>query len=315
MASTIAAAAASTQARMGIVVMLLGMALFSLNDAMGKWLVATYSVGQVLLIRSAVALLILLPFLWKTGAFGKTGAASIAKAERPWLQFARVVFSTVEVFCFYWAVVYLPLADVMTFWLAAPIYVAALSPFLLGEKVGPLRWTAICLGFVGVIIALRPSGEVEPFALVVAIIGTLAFALMVITGRTLRGTPDKTLVFFQLLGALVAGLAFAPFGWVAPSGPDLVLLGALGVVAMLAHICVNRAVKLADAAIVAPFQYTLLPWAVVLGYLFFDDLPRPLMLAGAAIIIFSGLIIYVRDTRAKRAATAAGSPNGFGENT
>ncbi|MEQ8480566.1 MAG: DMT family transporter [Hoeflea sp.] len=309
MASTTAPAAALTPARTGIFVMLLGMALFSLNDAMGKWLVATYSVGQVLLIRSAVALLILMPFLWKRGA------ASIAVVERPWLQLARVVFSTAEVFCFYWAVVYLPLADVMTFWLAAPIYVAALSPFLLGEKVGPVRWTAIGLGFIGVIIALRPSGEVEPFALVVAIIGTFAFALMVITGRTLRGTPDKTLVFFQLLGALVAGLAFAPFGWVDPSGPDLILLGALGVVAMVAHICVNRAVKLADATIVAPFQYTLLPWAVLLGWLFFGDLPRPLMLAGAAIIVVSGLIIYVRDTRANRAATAAGSPNGFGENT
>ncbi|WP_420407538.1 DMT family transporter [Hoeflea sp.] len=309
MASTNAPAAALTPARIGIAVMLLAMALFSLNDAIGKWLVATYSVGQVLLVRSAVALLILVPFVWKTGS------ASILNAERPWLQFARVVFSTVEVFCFYCAVVYLPLADVMTFWLAAPVYVAALSPFLLGEKVGPVRWMAICLGFVGVLIALRPSGEVEPVAIMVAIVGTLAFALMVLTGRTLRGTPDKTLVFFQLLGGLIAGLAAAPFGWVTPSGADLALLGTLGVVAMLAHICVNRAVKLADAAVVAPFQYTLLPWAVVLGWLFFDDVPRPLMLAGAVIIVISGLIIYVRDTRARRAATAAAPPAGFGENT
>ncbi|GGA61265.1 DMT family transporter [Pelagibacterium lentulum] len=277
----------------GIVVMLIGMFLFSLNDAMGKWLVATYSVGQVLLIRSAVAFVILLPFVWRAGM------DTVFKVERPGLQAARVVFSTAEVFCFYWAVYYLPLADVMTYWLAAPIYVAAMSPFLLREKVGWMRWTAIFIGFIGVLIALAPEGEVEPIAIAVAIIGTLAFALMVITGRTLRGTPDKTLVFWQIAGAGIAGLVLAPFDWVMPTGIDFALLGLLGVVAMLAHICVNRAVKLADAAIVAPFQYTLLPWAIILGWLFFGDLPRAMMLVGAAIIVASGLFIFFREQRKK----------------
>lgn len=296
-------------ARLGMLIMLLGMFLFSLNDAMGKWLVATYSVGQVLLIRSAVALVILVPFL------RASGLAPIVNAERPWLQFARVVFSTAEVFCFYFAVTYLPLADVMTYWLAAPIYVAALSPFLLKEKVGAVRWAAIALGFVGVLIALTPSGEVEPMAIIVAVIGTFAFAMMVISGRSLRNTPDTTLVFFQLLGALLAGVVLAPFAWVTPTPIDFALLGALGVVAMVAHICINRAVKLADAAMVAPFQYTLLLWAIIFGWLFFGDLPRPLMLLGAAVIVLSGLIIYVRDTRAKQRSATASSPGDLGGNS
>lgn len=282
--------------RLGVLIMLLAMFLFSLNDAMGKWLVATYSVGQVLMLRSGVALVILLPFLWRAGL------RPILSADRPWLQFARAVFSTAEVFCFYWAVYFLPLADVMTYWLAAPIYVAALSPFLLGEKVGRIRWAAIALGFIGVLVALTPSGQVNPLAILFAIIGTLAFALMIITGRSLRGTPDTTLVLFQILGALLAGIVLAPFGWVTPTLPDFLLLGALGVVAMLAHICVNRAVKLADAATVAPLQYTLLPWAIILGWLFFDDLPRPLTLIGAAIIIASGFVIYWRENRVKSLA-------------
>lgn len=307
MSSVKATSAPISPARMGVLIMLLAMFLFSLNDAMGKWLVATYSVGQVLLLRSAVALVILLPFLWKSGL------KPILSAERPMLQFARVVFSTAEVFCFYWAVYFLPLADVMTYWLAAPIYVAAMSPFLLKEKVGPIRWAAIGLGFVGVLVALTPSGEVNPLAILVSVVGTLAFALMVITGRTLRGTPDKTLVFFQITGALVAGLILTPFGWVTPTLPDFVLLGTLGVVAMLAHMCVNRAVKLADAAAVAPLQYTLLPWAIILGYLLFGDLPRPLTLIGAAIIITSSFIIYLREQRTKRAAPAAPSTSGTGE--
>lgn len=280
-------------ARLGILFMLLAMFMFSLNDAMGKWLVATYSVGQVLLLRSAAALIVLLPFLWKSGL------KPILSAERPGLQFARVVFSTVEVFCFYWAVYYLPLADVMTYWLAAPIYVAALSPLLLKEKVGPIRWAAIGLGFVGVVVALTPSGQVNPLAILVAVIGTLAFALMVMTGRTLRGTPDTTLVFFQIMGALIAGAVLAPFGWVTPTGIDFMLLATLGIVAMLAHICVNRAVKLANAATVAPMQYTMLPWAIILGYLFFGDLPRAVTLIGAAIIITSSFVIYLRENRAK----------------
>ncbi|TWG64107.1 MULTISPECIES: DMT family transporter [unclassified Aminobacter] len=294
-----AAAAARSQAGLspaarGMLVMLLAMFLFSLNDAMGKWLVSTYTVGQVLLIRSAFALAILAPFVWRAGL------SSLVCVERPWQQLARVVCSTVEVFCFYYSVSYLPLADVVTYWLAAPIYVAAMSPFLLGERVGPIRWTAIAIGFIGVVIALTPSGTVEPLAIGAAIVGTLAFALMVVTGRTLRGTPDKTLVTFQLLGSLAAGLVLSPFGWVTPTAPDFILLGALGVVAMFAHICVNRAVKLADAAIIAPFQYTMLPWGIILGWLFFDDLPRPVMLIGAAIITLSGLVIYIRERKQQR---------------
>jgi drug/metabolite transporter (DMT)-like permease len=276
--------------------MLFGMFLFTLNDAMGKWLVATYSVGQVLLIRSAFALLVLAPFLWAAGL------AAILPVDRPRLQLARAVLSTAEVFCFYSAVIHLPLADVMTYWLAAPIYVAALSPFLLGERVGPFRWAAIAVGFLGVLLALAPSGTVAPAATLVAVAGSLCFALMLITGRSLRGTPDKALVLWQILGALAAGLVLAPFAWVPPGPLDFLLLGALGIVAMLAHVCVNRALKLADAAVVAPIQYTLLPWAILFGWLFFADAPRATMLLGAGIIIGSGLFIFFREQRATRRA-------------
>lgn len=278
--------------QLGVLLMLVGMFLFSLNDAMGKWLVASYGVGQVLLIRSLAALIILVPFLWMFGP------ARLFRLERPKLQFARVVFSTAEVFCFYAAVRELPLADVMTYWLAAPIYVAALSPFLLGERVGALRWAAIGIGFVGVLVALTPSGDVSPFATTVAIIGSMCFALMVLTGRSLRRTPDTALVFWQLVGAGLAGLVLAPFEWVSPSGIDWTLLAMLGVVAMGAHLCVNRALKLADAALVAPLQYTLLPWAIILGWLFFADVPNALMLAGGAIIIGAGLMLLIRQRRA-----------------
>ena len=282
---------ALSPAALGILLMLAGMFLFSLNDAIGKWLVATYSVGQVLLIRSAMALLVLAPFLWRWGV------RSLAEVERPRTQVARVVFSTGEVICFYWAVTYLPLADVMTFWMAAPLCVAATAPFLLGEHVGLWRWAATGAGFLGVLVALEPFGESpgQGGAVIVALVGMACFAAMMVTGRQLRGTPDTTLVFWQTCGSLLAGILLAPLAWTSPTGPDFALLGLLGVVALLAHVCVNRALKLAPAPLVAPFQYTLLPWAVVLGWLFFGDVPRVAMLIGAAIIMAAGLMILVRE--------------------
>lgn len=289
-----ASAAVSPNARLGIAVMLLAMLMFTLNDVMGKWLVATYSVGQVLLIRSAAALLILAPFLWQTGL------RPLVAVERPRMQALRVVLSSAEVYFFYFAVVTLPLADVMTYWLAAPIYVAALSPFLLGETVGWRRWTAIFIGFVGVIVALEPSAATLTAPALISIVGSFCFAFMMLSGRALRGTPDTTLVFWQIVGAGLLGLVTAPFGWVTPTGFDFGLLAMLGVVAMVAHVCVNRALKLADAATVSPFQYTLLFWAVLFGWLVFGDVPRPAMLAGAAIIVAAGLFIFMREQRVKR---------------
>ncbi|WP_421521868.1 DMT family transporter [Ochrobactrum quorumnocens] len=281
----------------GPALMLIGMLMFSLNDAMGKWLVASYSVGQVILIRSVAALVILAPFLWRVGL------QPIVKAEKPLLQAARVFFSTFEVFAFYYAVMYLPLADVMTYWLAAPIYVAAASPFLLGEKVGWRRWTAIGIGFVGVIIALNPSSAMFTAPAIISILGTIAFAFMMISGRSLRATPDKTLVFFQLMGALIAGVIFAPLDWRPLGAPaEIALMLLLGIVAMAAHMLVNRALKISDAATVAPLQYTLLLWAVLFGWMFFGDIPKTSMVVGAALIVGSGLFIFFREQRVKRGA-------------
>ena len=288
-------------ALLGVGMMALGMFLFAANDALGKWLVESHSVGQVLLIRSAAALVVLAPFLW---AFGPR---RLVRLDRPGLQAARVVFSTAEVFCFYWAVRHMPLADTMTFWLAVPIHVALMSPLLLGERVSPWRWGAILLGFAGVVIALGPAGEGQPMAVAVAVLGSLCFALMIVTGRSLRGTPDMALVFWQLVGAGVAGLIVAPMGWSTPTPLDWSLLALVGVVAMGAHLCVNRALKLADAGLLAPLQYTLLPWAVLLGWLVFADVPRPAMLLGAGIIVVAGLMLVLPERRAR------GRPDGVSE--
>jgi drug/metabolite transporter (DMT)-like permease len=288
----------------GIGFMLAGIFLFAVNDAMGKWLVATYSVGQLLLIRSAAALVVLAPFVAQTAPGG------FINAPRPGLQLLRAVFSTVEVACFYWAVAYLPLADVMTYYLAGPIYVTAISALVLREQVGLLRWAAVAVGFLGVILALRPTTTVLTWPAIIALAGSFSFALLMITTRYLRGTFDVVLVTTQTVGALAFGMISAPFAWVAPSLRDGVLLALLGVVALVAHACVNRSLKLAPASVVVPYQYTMILWAIVLGYLVFGDVPSPEMLAGAAIITAAGLFIFWRERRRNQPHAIAPNPPG-----
>ncbi|UZF94648.1 DMT family transporter [Bosea sp. NBC_00550] len=283
----------------GIAMMLIGMLLFSLNDVMGKWLVATYTVGQVLVLRSIAALLVIMPFVFKQGV------QRTLRPERPRLQALRVLFGSAEVALFYLAVTYLPLADAMTIWLAAPVWVVILAALLLGERVDGRRWLAVALGFTGVAVALAPSGASLSMPALIAVLGSFFFASMMIAGRQLRGTPDVTLVAWQTLGALLMGLALLPFGWVTPSLKDAALLGLLGIIAMTAHICVTRSLKLAEASVVVPYQYTLIVWALVFGWFIFGDWPTPAMLCGAALIVAAGLALLVLERRTSGAAYKA----------
>lgn len=282
--------------------MLAGILLFALNDVMGKWLLATYTVGQLLLIRSLAALAVLAPFIWREGV------ASFKAAPRPGLQLLRVLFSTLEVAGFYWAVSYLPLADVMTYYLAGPIYVTAISAMFLREHVGWRRWTAVLIGFAGVIIAMRPSAATFSGPALIALAGSISFSLLMVVTRQVRGTTDTVLVTGQTVAALIFGAALAPFHWVTPSWRDLALLGLLGVVAMLAHVCVNRSLKLAPASVVVPYQYSMIVWGIVFGFVVFGDVPDIAMLVGAAVIIGSGLYIFMREQAVGRRAVMVDPP-------
>jgi drug/metabolite transporter (DMT)-like permease len=280
---------APRSATAGILLMLAGIFLFSVNDVLGTWLVATYTVWQVLLIRSLAALLVLAPFIWRAGW------EPFRTAPKPGLQLARALFSTLEVAGFYWAVIWLSLADVMTFYLAAPIYVTAVSALVLNEKVGWRRWSAVIVGFIGVIIALRPATASWSAPALIALGGSIVFSFLMIVTRHLRGTDDVVLVTGQTVMALIAGLLFAPFAWVAPTAIDAGLLALLGVVAMIAHVCVNRSLKIAPASVVVPYQYTLIIWAIVFGFFVFGDVPEIAMIVGAIIIIAAGIYIFVRE--------------------
>ena len=273
----------------GILLMLLGIFFFALNDALGKFLIVRYSLGQLLLVRSAFALLLLAPFIWHEGW------KPFRAAPRPVVQWLRPVFSTLELGCFYWALAYMPLADVMTYYLAAPIYVTAVSPFLLGERVGWRRWAAVLAGFAGVMIALNPSARSLTPASFVALAGSFSFAILMISTRLVRGTSDIVLVTAQMAAALIAGLVLAPLTWVPLTWTAVGLLVVTGMIATISHMCVNRSLKLAPASVVTPYQYTEIVWAIAFGYVFFGDVPRAAMLIGAAVIVAAGIYIFIRE--------------------
>jgi drug/metabolite transporter (DMT)-like permease len=277
----------------GIALMLVGIFMFVANDVMGKWLVATYSVGQILLIRSLAGLALLLPSLLKESR------ATLFNPPDWRMNLIRVALTTAEVACFYWAVSYLPLADLVTVYMATPIVVTALAWPLLGERIDLARAIAVLIGFGGVVLAMRPTGATVSGPALIAIAGCLLFAFIMIVTRHLRGTKGIVLVSWQAVGALIYGVVASPFGFVMPSLRDLILLGLLGVVATLAHTAVNKALKLAPASIIMPYQYSQIVWAVLLGYLVFGDWPDATTLIGSAIIIAAGLFIFFKEHHAR----------------
>jgi drug/metabolite transporter (DMT)-like permease len=272
----------------GIALMLMSVWMFSFGDALGKYIVATYSVGQLMLLRACAALVLLAPSIWRR-------RAEFRRLERPWLQLLRVVLSTLEVAAFFLATVYLPLADVVTYYLATPIFVTALSAVVLREQVGWRRWSAILIGFCGVLIALRPSAQSVTWPAMIALAGCLAFSWLMLITRSLRATSDIVLASAQFMATLVFGFVTAPLGWVTPTWNSLVLFFAGGAISVCALLCVNRSLKLAPASTVVPYQYTMIIWAVMFGYLVFGDVPSLPTALGAVIIIGAGLYIFLRE--------------------
>lgn len=274
---------------LGILLMLFADLLFALNDAMGKWLLASFALGQVLIMRSVGSFIILAPMIIRQGP------KKLFDVHQPALVAGRAVMATVDVALFYASVAYLPLADVITFYLAAPIYVAALSHFLLDERIGWRRWIAVGLGFAGVVIALRPSAAMLSLPALFAIVGSLGFGLTLVMSRHLRSTSDTTLVTWQTIAALIVGIALSIGEWAYARLDDWLALLLLGVVGTCAHLLSTRALKLAPASLLAPLHYSLLLWAIVFGVIFFSDVPDLQLLIGAAIIVGSGLFIFHRE--------------------
>jgi S-adenosylmethionine uptake transporter len=210
------------------------------------------------------------------------------------LQILRIPIAAVDTFAFYYATRYMPLADVMTFYMATPLIVTALSAPLLGEKVERFRWIAVLIGFAGVVIALKPSPQMFSWAAPLALFGATMFALNQTITRELRGVHWLPLVLWQFVGTGLIGAAAVPFAWTTPTAFDVGLMFLVGVVSMTCFIFIIRALALARAAVLAPLQYSAILWAAIMGWLVWRDAPTLPIILGNAIIIGSGLFVAAR---------------------
>ena len=275
---------------LGIGLYLTGVFFFAVNDALGKWLVASYGVGEMLFIRSIGGVALLVPIVLYLG--------TSLRIRGDWrLQVLRVLAQTVDSYCFYLSTRYLPLADVMTFYMAAPIIVTAISALVLRERVGRYRWGAVIVGFVGVVIALAPSGDSFHLAALIALMGATAFAISLAATRKLRDNSPFALVTWQYIVSGLIGAALSPLQWATPGPLDFGLLLLLGIVSAGCFLAITRALALAPASLLAPFQYSAILWAAIFGWMIWQDVPTTRIILGNAILIASGLFVFYRERR------------------
>lgn len=273
----------------GILFMLAAMTIFSLVNVFSKMMVVAYPPAQLFFIRGFGAIATLLPFL------ARDNFAAARNVPRPGLQVLRMALSVSDGMLFFTAIKYIPLADATTCYLAAPIFVTAFSAIFLREHVGWRRWAAVVIGFVGVLIALRPTGAAVSWPALIALAGCLCQSIFMIVTRYVRGTSNIFLATTQVVGSFVFGGIVSAFLFVPPTWILVVLLLISGMVNVAAVLCLNRSLILAPASVVAPFQYTMIVWAIVLGFLVFGDVPSPNTMIGAAIVACAGIYIFLRE--------------------
>ena len=275
---------------LGIYLKLSSLMLFCTMDAMVKALGGTYGAFQLMLFRSAVALLPIAIIVWRSGRL------SSVRSNRPWLQVARIIAGLGSTIGFFYVFPRMPLVDAYAISFAAPFFMVALSVPLLGEQVGWRRWTAVGVGFAGVLLMLDPWG-IEFHAMSLIVLGaTFCYSLSTILVRlTSRYDQDAaTLFWFAAVSSLVS-LAGAIPEWIWPTPIDWVWLILLGLLGGVAQVMVTRAWRLAPAAVLAPFDYTSIVLAVLFGYFWFREEASWMVWVGLPLVIGSGLYILHRE--------------------
>ena len=283
----------------GIACAAVGIAFMALFDALAKLLGENYHVVQLVFFRNFFGLLFVLVLVARTG-LGSLGS------RHPVLHALRAAFALGATFSFFIGLQFMPLAEAFAITFTGPIFITVLSIPVLGETVGLRRWSAVLVGFVGVVIMLRPGSEALRVEALLPLTAALCYAFVMLLSRKLsRREPVGTVMFWTaLIGTLASGTAL-PFEWLDPTPGDwalFILLGLLGSVTMW---FMTMAYRHAPAAVIAPFDYTILLWGLLLGWLIWRELPDPAIWPGAVILTGCGLYITHRETRVARKASKA----------
>jgi len=290
--------------------------LFAVMVVLVRYLGDRYPVGQVVFFRSAFAILpVVVIYAWR----GELAAA--IRIARPIGHIGRGLTAVGGMFCNFSALARLPVVDATAISFVSPLFTVALSALVLKERVRIYRWSAVIVGFSGVLVMLAPylgvgrsaaSGE-GAIGAMFGIFGALFAAASVIQTRALtKSESTSSIVLYFSLICTLAGLATWPLGWIRPNWLELTALIVIGICGGLAHLLLTESYRLAPASLIAPFDYTSMLWALILGYLVFGEVPSALVFAGAAIIAAAGLFVIWRERQLglQRARAAEGPPTG-----
>jgi drug/metabolite transporter (DMT)-like permease len=284
----------------GILLKLASALLFAVMSSLIRGFGDTIPVGQVVFFRSAFAIV---PVVVIYAA--RRELMTAVRTGRPFGHVGRGVISVLGMFVSFAALARLPLVDATAISFAAPLITVALAALILKERVRIYRWSAVAVGFVGVVVMLAPYLDVAH----VAASGPAIGALLALTGafcnagtiiQTRRLTDSETtsaIVFYFSLFCAVAGLLTLPFAWHPPTTVEFIELASIGVIGGVSHILLTESYRFAPASLLAPFDYTAMLWAFVLGYAMFGETPTPLVFLGAVIIAAAGLFVIWRERR------------------
>jgi drug/metabolite transporter (DMT)-like permease len=278
-----------TKNQLGFLYMFLSVCTFSVMDLLVKWS-GDYPTGQVMFFRGFFGIIptfFLIP---------REKLKTFYKTKRPKEHFFRCIMGLMALVAIVIALRELPLAVVVSLSYAAPLFITVLSIFLLSEKVGVYRWLAVLIGFVGVIIISEPGiGEMN-YLYFLPLIFCIGMAFVTITIRKLSSTEPIWLIsiFFSIM-ILVASLITVPFGWVMPNLQDFIFLVFIGITGGSANLFLTQSYKLSEVSLVAPLKYLSLIFAIIFGYLIWNEIPTTKTLIGASLVVFASLIIFRRE--------------------
>jgi len=204
------------------------------------------------------------------------------------------------------AVKYLQLAQTSSISFSNPLWVCALSALLLGERVGPRRWAAVAIGFVGVLIIIRPGGAGFHWAMLLSVVCALSAALYQVATRKVGGSDlALTSLIYVAISGTAGALPFVPIGWVTPAWWVWLLLLAAAAYGSIGHFLLIQAHRLAPAPVLAPFVYTQIISMIIIGYVVFGDVPDYATLIGSLVVVGSGLYVFYREQKLKLPDSAA----------
>ncbi|HJR22541.1 MAG TPA: DMT family transporter [Dongiaceae bacterium] len=271
---------------------------FSLVDATAKWLTQGYDPWQIVFLSRIVPIAVALIV-----AYRETGNPFNFYTKFPKVQILRAALTIPMIWCFFTGLKLMSLAEAITIAFTAPLFITILSRPLLGEKIGPRRWAAVMIGFVGILVALRPGVGGIGIGPILVIISAFAYALSMCLLRRFAGQePTHNILFYSAIGAfLVGGFNSVPI-WVEPDAIDWGLLLLVGVWGVFGSYAVIRAYRLGEASMLAPLEYTALIWSILFDLWLFSLAPIPAVLLGAAIVIAANVYIAHREHKVAKAA-------------